>query len=87
MPQGTDGLLCLCIGRVRQNLHTPLIPPRVLRLVPRRFISGAGFRAVEEQDFLLVVRMCIRYVLACNAQIYHLWGGRPTVLRLLRGVS
>jgi hypothetical protein len=27
----------------------------VLRLVPRRFISGAGFRAVEEQDFLLAV--------------------------------
>ena len=24
--------------------------------------------------------------LACNAQIYHLWGGRPTVLRLLRGL-
>ena len=53
MPQGTDGLLCLCIGRVRQNLHTPLIPLRVLRLVPRMCISGAGFRAVEEQDFLL----------------------------------
>ena len=53
MPQGTDGLLCLCIGRVRQNRHTPLIPLRVLRLVPRRSISGAGFRAVEEQDFLL----------------------------------
>ena len=53
MPQGTDGLLCLCIGRVRQNLHTPLIPLRVLRLVPRICISGAGFRAVEEQDFML----------------------------------
>ena len=52
MPQGTDGLLCLCIGRVRQNLHTPLIPLRVLRLVPRICISGAGFRAVEEQDFM-----------------------------------
>ena len=53
MPQGTDGLLCLCIGRVRQNLHTPLILLRVLRLVPRICISGAGFRAVEEQDFML----------------------------------
>ena len=53
MPQGTDGLLCLCIGRVRQNLHTPLIPLRVLRLVPGSYISGAGFRAVEEQDFML----------------------------------
>ena len=53
MPQGTDACLCPWFGRVRQNLHTPLIPPRVLRLVPRRFISGAGFRAVEEQDFLL----------------------------------
>jgi hypothetical protein len=42
MPQGTDGVLCLCIGRVRQNLHTPLIPLRVLRLVPRLCISGAG---------------------------------------------
>ena len=53
MPQGTDACLCPWFGRVRQNLHTPLIPLRVLRLVPRRFISGAGFRAVEEQDFLL----------------------------------
>ena len=53
MPQGTDGLLCLCIDRVRQNLHTPLIPLRVLRLVPRRSTSGAGFRAAEEQDLLL----------------------------------
>ena len=53
MPQGTDACLCPWFGRVRQNLHTPLIPPRVLRLVPRRFISGAGFRAVEDQDFLL----------------------------------
>ena len=53
MPQGTDACLCPWFGRVRQNLHTPLIPPRVLRLVPRRFISGAGFRAVEEQDFML----------------------------------
>ena len=53
MPQGTDGLLCLCIGRVRQNRHTPLIPLRVLRLVPRRSISGAGFWAAEEQDLLL----------------------------------
>ena len=25
----------------------------MLRLVPRKFISGAGFRAVEEQDLLL----------------------------------
>ena len=53
MPQGTNGLLCLCIGRVRQNRHTPLIPLRVLRLVPRRSISGAGFWAAEEQDLLL----------------------------------
>ena len=53
MPQGTDGLLCLCIDRVRQNRHTPLIPLRVLRLVPGSYISGAGFRAVEEQDLLL----------------------------------
>ena len=49
MPQGTDGLLCLCIDRVRQNRHTPLIPLRVLRLVPGSYISGAGFRAVEDR--------------------------------------
>ena len=53
MPQGTDGLLCFCIGRVRQNRNTPLIPLRVLRLVPRRSISGAGFWTAEEQDLLL----------------------------------
>ena len=53
MPQGTDACLCPWFGRVRQNLHTPLIPLRVLRLVPRRFISVAGFRAAEEHDFLL----------------------------------
>jgi hypothetical protein len=68
MPQGTDGLLRLCIGRVRQNRHTPLIPLRALRLVPGSYISGAGFRAVEGQDLLLAQ---VRHGLPSN-RYYHL---------------